>query len=321
VRTRDSLLSFDLLRLASAAAVAFGHCWALYEDNNPLMIGQVRVGRCGVAILCAIGGYFAFLHRSGPSWPWLRKRLARVYPPYWVTYAILLASNHWFHQRPVTWGLVVSEFCGTGYFTHGYLLGVHLWFISLILACYCLAAILRRYPDALPAVVLLVFLPESVGGPEISGMMLSFFLGAATAVHKTAWLPAIGVVAGVGLGVGIDRDFQYLAAAGVGLLLARTSTAKSPGWVASAAQGSYEFYLLHPIAFLAFKELLGTGFVLNFLAGSATTVLGVEAMETGLECVDIWSAAFLQLLMPRQSGAQKETAAEAAVCISDSTAG
>src|SRR3954452_22951388 len=81
VRSRDSLLTFDLLRLLSAAAVAFGHCWAMYDDNKPLMIGQVRVGRSGVAILCAIGGYFAFLKRSGPSLPWLRKRFSRLYPP------------------------------------------------------------------------------------------------------------------------------------------------------------------------------------------------------------------------------------------------
>jgi peptidoglycan/LPS O-acetylase OafA/YrhL len=107
-----------------------------------------------------------------------------------------------------------------------------------------------------------------------------------------------------------------LAAAGVGLLLARPSKAKSPAWVASAAQKSYEFYLLHPIAFLAFKEVAGFGFLLNLFAGTASTVVGVEAMETGLGYAEMWIAALVQLALPRS--APKETATEAAACVSNS---
>lgn len=312
MRNRDSLLLFDLLRLASAAAVALGHCWMMYDDDHVLTVGSMRVGRSGVAILCAIGGYFAFLQRSGPSLPWLRKRLARVYPPFWATFSMLLLANHWFHHRPTPWSLVISEYAGIGYFTHGVILGVHLWFISLILVCYLMAAVLRRHVWAIPiAAAPLLFMDA-----DVAELALCFLLGGATAVWSSRWIPVLGILAGVALGIEFNPDFRYLAVAGIALIIARSSKAKSPGWVASAAQGSYEFYLLHPIAYLTLQEVLGFRFVANLILGTLATIIGVDVLQRALKYVEGTSSRWFlqtpQVDRPRHSD-KKETAAEAAV--------
>ena len=295
MRSRDSLLVFDLFRLASALAVAVGHCWTIYNDFEVLTVGTMRVGRSGVAILCAIGGYFAFLSRKGPSLPWLWKRLARVYPPFWATVTILVLANHWFHQRPVSLGLIVSEYAGIGFFTHGYILGVHLWFISLILVCYVGAALIRKHVWLMPFVAAPLVFMEA----DVAELALCFLLGGATAVTRSWWPPALGIASGILLGIEFNPDFRYLAIAGLAMLLAPRSTAKSPPWIASSAQASYEFYLLHPIAYLFLKEVVGLGYWTNLVVGTLATIVGVPLLQWSIEYIEFWAACLVQLMCRR----------------------
>jgi peptidoglycan/LPS O-acetylase OafA/YrhL len=135
------------------ACVALQHVLSGPGSEPGAVLGGLTLGQLGVAGFCALSGYFSLRSGDQKTARWLLQRLDRLFVPYWISLASIFAVNWAIGYKPVSTGLVVSEFLGTGYFTHpGRLVGVHVWFISLILVCYGLAAALsvKTKPSEFP---------------------------------------------------------------------------------------------------------------------------------------------------------------------------
>jgi peptidoglycan/LPS O-acetylase OafA/YrhL len=234
-----------------------------------------------VTIFCAVSGYFA-LGSEGSHARWLWRRLQKIYPPYWVVLAAILAANQVVRYKPVTWGLVVSEALGTAYFTHpGRIVGVHLWFISLILLCYGVAVFVRWNRWLLPAcaAVTIGLMPRS---PLLAPHVLSFLSGAALAVTAGSWQGAttLGLALGsAAAGAVYGRGFDYPLAGAIALAVGQSLPWDSPRAVASVSRLTYEFYLAHGPIYLVMSKLPGSRLAVTFLAGTLLAIVASWALH------------------------------------------
>src|SRR5450759_3280073 len=78
----------DKLRVLAIVYVTAHHVITAtgHERWPPL----VSLGDLGIGIFCAISGYLAFRPRAVPLPPvlWLRQRLLRIYPAFWIVMAV-----------------------------------------------------------------------------------------------------------------------------------------------------------------------------------------------------------------------------------------
>ncbi len=270
-KSRDTGL--DLLRVAAMAIVAAQHGLTVigHYDWTMVTASGVTIGQFGVAIFCAVSGWFA-LGDGAPPGRWLAARLAKLYPAYWIAtvFAFCLALAM---ARPVTLGLFVSQMAGTGFFTHGWdLVNVASWFISLILLCYVLAALARlsgrpaflMIGFCLAAVLLVAFQVEV----SLSRHVIAFAAAAIARLHRRpAMLLGFAIVLAPLLA--IQPSFIYAIVALPALWLSRERTFIKIGFVTSWAGYTYEFFLLHGI----------------FLAGAAKLIRSAPlAIVIGIGC-------------------------------------
>src|SRR4051812_26420499 len=113
-REISSILGYDVIRLAAITCVALQHGMSIVGIEPRPIFGRLNVGQLGVTAFCALSGYFALHSRGGLS-RWLWRRLSRIYVPYWITLIAIFSANRVVRYKPVSWGLVVSEFFGTAY--------------------------------------------------------------------------------------------------------------------------------------------------------------------------------------------------------------
>jgi peptidoglycan/LPS O-acetylase OafA/YrhL len=124
----------DVARLLAMAMVAVQHSLSVCDINPSRVFFHLDPGQFGVAMFFSISGFFVVQGRTTNVGPWLRKRLSRIFVPYWITVTAVLIANHLRSYKPVSVWLVVSEYFGLAGWTHrGQIVGVHLWFVSLLL--------------------------------------------------------------------------------------------------------------------------------------------------------------------------------------------
>jgi peptidoglycan/LPS O-acetylase OafA/YrhL len=263
----------DLLRLLAMGIVVMQHGLTAVGHYDWTLMTQsgVSIGQFGVAIFCAVAGWFALADRDPPG-RWLMARVAKIYPAYWLAtlFAFVLALAI---GRPVTAWLFVSQMAGTGFFTHGWdLVNVVSWFISLILLCYVLAAVGRF--SANPAGVMAI-----IGG--IAVVLVAFQLEISLSRHIIVFAAAAAIRAGgrprLLLGVAIlmipllavQPSFVYAIVALPALWVFRERVNIDSAFVTILAGYVYEFFLLHGI----------------FLAGAAAlTASAPLAIALGIGC-------------------------------------
>jgi peptidoglycan/LPS O-acetylase OafA/YrhL len=266
----------DLLRLLAMAIVSLQHGLTVVGHYDWTMLGSsgVSLGQFGVALFCALSGWFALAPSSRAPLSWLAARLVRLYPAYWLAtlfaFGLALAL-----QRPVTLGQFPSQMAGTGFFTHGWnLVNVVSWFVSLIILCYGLATLARMSADAgrtmlafgLLAVLLLashaeialsrhviVFVAAALAGRRRRSVMLMLYAG--------LLLPLLA----------FQPSFIYAVVALPVLWLFRQGVVSSAPVATGLANYCYEFFLLHGL-FLAAGARLIPSAPLAILVGIAATV-------------------------------------------------
>ena len=102
----DRLDSIQALRAFAATLVVFTHCKSHLVgfkvkygigDAWLNMIDSSGIGQCGVDIFFVISGFIMALvtknmhKRKGATWSFIKKRLIRIYPPYWIWTTLLLS--------------------------------------------------------------------------------------------------------------------------------------------------------------------------------------------------------------------------------------
>ena len=171
------------------ALVAIQHLFSI-EGLNPdaILFGMANPGQTGVTIFCALSGLLSMQSETRQHGRWIARRLWRIYPSYWIVLLGVFSANAVMRYKVVSWDQVVCQFLGIGLFTHGSnLVGVHTWFISLILLCYTIAVVVRWKYWTLPVFVGATVWVMSSNG-FIAGHVLSFLAGAFLARSPRSWL-------------------------------------------------------------------------------------------------------------------------------------
>jgi peptidoglycan/LPS O-acetylase OafA/YrhL len=177
---RDHFASFDAVRLLGVALVVAVHL--LQRAGSPLGGGfgirgfyYVSIGGVGVTILLVLSGCVTHLAYSQREYTWLsfmRRRLAHIYPTYWLSMGatVLMAGTPILAGRtPLEYALDLSGFLVfSGRPMSSYILSTG-WFVGLIVALYAAYPLLARCMARRPLVALLVVLAISVASRLLVG--------------------------------------------------------------------------------------------------------------------------------------------------------
>jgi peptidoglycan/LPS O-acetylase OafA/YrhL len=112
----------------------------LYHAGGVLVWNNYLHGDLGVdifVILSGVGLALSSRHESTPAF--LRRRLLRIFPAYWITLTIFLVCNIHFLQQTYTPFDIIIHYLGIhGWFGDYYGMGINdsFWFITLILSLY-----------------------------------------------------------------------------------------------------------------------------------------------------------------------------------------
>jgi peptidoglycan/LPS O-acetylase OafA/YrhL len=277
----------DVLRLAAMGLVASQHLLSVHGITPPFLIGGLDPGALGVTLFCALSGFLAGQASGEGAGTWLGRRLARVYVPYWLSLIAIFTANAALNYKPVTPRLIVSEFAGTVTFTHpNQSVGVHVWFISLLLVCYLLAVAVRLDRRVLPillaaAAATLVLPDTTLAGAVLipscvpAGHVLAFLSGMFVASHRSplarGGLPVLALVL-----TGVTGQLPLLCpvVGSVAVLLAGLPRGRSPAPVATLSRGTYEFFLVHGPIYLGLASFAKLALPANAVVG---TVLAAAA--------------------------------------------
>lgn len=275
------LLSFDVFRIAAMSLVALQHLISTVSKEGPSLFHTLDLGQLGVACFCAISGYFSLRAGSTGNVQWLTRRLKRVFIPFWISLIAIFLANALTHYKPVTAGLVISEFLGTALFTHGNsLIGVHVWFISLILLCYAMALCLRISRQCFP---FLAFISLSLVGWNalVSSHMISFLCGCllAETPHTSQRGAAISISLGCIVAIFLlNLQFAYpLIVVWLILICASIPSISSPR-VSVVSNATYEFFLVHGPIYLGLAVYARLGFFANLIVGTVIAILATVVL-------------------------------------------
>lgn len=271
---RESFQGLDTLRVFSLILITWQHVASVTGFDAQTQWHLITPGQTGVGIFCAISGLLAFAAQPSHIGLWLKKRLLRIFPAYWIVtvFAFLLVLI--WPSKPVTGGLFVSQMLGLGFFTHGWaLVNIVSWFVSLILLCYVLSALgwYLRAPRVFWWVIAIVTacLVASRTEVDLSRHVLAFGLGALVALGGIRYLLWSLAAALIAVGVRADPQFFY---GGFALLLILIS---SHGWIKDAALTrrcsayGYEYFLIHGICLVGAYRLFQNPVIALIVAGIA----------------------------------------------------
>lgn len=286
------LVWLDVARLLAMAMVAIQHGLTVIDITPPRLFFNLDAGQIGVAMFFSISGFLVVQDRASSTGPWLMRRLRRIFIPYWITVTALLAANYLLSYKPASVSLVVSEYMGLAGWTHrGELIGVHLWFVSLLLFCYALGAIARTFPRSLPFIVAAT-IAWLWSDPFYAGHTLAFLTGVSFGRFGRK-PPIVGLVAAsiaaIALALSVRVGFACIAVGATTL----TSTA-IPIQVSAqiarlhskASELSYHFYLVHgPIFLLVARAFSGSLMAVAVVGtvGSVVAAILLHGMDAALQ--------------------------------------
>lgn len=271
----DRVWGFDGLRLLAALAVSMRHLLSIYE-LEPAVIPY----GLGIPTFSVLSGYLALRSRA-PRGSWLLRRVAYIYPSYFLFVIFILIANAIVGYKPMDWALVAAQLACIAQFTcPDRLIGVHTWFISVILVCYLLAAVMRMNVVSMWSTIIITILAAWLGlrfGP----IYIAFIIGglAGTAREPKRFVGSLGLVLG---GVSLVTGSTLLVPAALGLcmlFLAFFFVGPTPAVVPRASALSYEFYLCHGPIFLGFAELLRAHFLVTLACGLPLAIVAAIVLH------------------------------------------
>jgi peptidoglycan/LPS O-acetylase OafA/YrhL len=254
----------DALRVLALGLVVLAHVIVVADLTIPGHVLGVDWGQLGVACFCVMAGYFALGGRHSLA-GWAADRLVRLFPAYWLVTLAAFAANALVGYKPATVGLFVSQMLGLGYFTHGgaNLVNVPSWFLSLIVACYVVAAIVRasRAPRTTVAALIAATAVLVAAGvhADFTRQILAFLFGLAARqlglLERPPGARVTLALAGAAT-IALSPDFAYSGWA-VALFLGFAAL-PLPAWgpVRFTSDVSYEAFLVHgPVVVLVARVL------------------------------------------------------------------
>lgn len=281
---RQGVWGLDAVRCVALIAVVARHQLSIAELDGSIIPPYV-----GLGIFCVLSGYLSLLTatRKSPV-DWLKNRLIKLFIPYIIMMAVVVAANYGFGYKPMSPGLVVAQFFGVAYYTHpGMLIGVHTWFITLILQCYTASALVRWECRLLPVFVVGAFL--LAGDDVFSGCRFAYFVGCVAATlpaSRFSW-GGLALVCGALEYVGFQGACYAVRGAGA-LLIASEFQTSSSGFLRWIRGISYEFFLVHGPILLGLSRVFRFPFVANLTLGTTAAVLLALLLKEASRGVATW---------------------------------
>jgi len=316
----QKLESIQALRAIAAATVAFAHCFTTLRtqlgDDFDAIIQIVGIGGAGVHVFFVVSGFimvYCNAHHFGERafMPvFLRRRLVRIYAPYWIVIAVNL---------PILYALgLLSHRSGTDLLEAVLLLPSNAstllyvgWTLSYELYFYAIFCLMLMLPGWLTLYAMTAVFCALIGigvlwpGPKgpfllvaTNSLLIEFVAGAwiAWAFLKgprvpvgLAWAALAAGIAGFGVTLFIDRSQlptvvtaglpSALVVAGLVYLEAHGRALRFFSRLQRLGDASYSLYLLHAV-------------LLPPLA-----VLTVEGMRFGLGTALLWTAVVFPLCL------------------------
>jgi hypothetical protein len=272
----------DLVRLCAMGLVAWQHVQVAEGIDPRAWLSDLDPGELGVTAFCALSGYLAGMSESVPTGAWLRRRLDRIFVPYWMALLAVLLLNLFLQHEPMTLGLVASQVAGVAHFTHpGQVVGAPFWFVTLILVCYGLAALERSGPKYVTwPMVLAIAALGCMFDVRLFRHVGSFLLGLAWlqgpnpaglprgANSLVLGLVPVGVATLVAGGAITPGDQLCPVVGGVTVLLGLLPLGESPRWLSRVSYGTYHFFLVHAFVYRGLAEYAGLGLWANVVWGT-----------------------------------------------------
>jgi hypothetical protein len=305
------ILGYHLVRVAAIACVAMQHALASSGNPSHYVFRYVDLGQGGVAIFCCLSGLFAGCGSSESVLSWLRRRLVRVYLPYWLCLPGIFLANAVAAYKPASPDLIAAQFLGVASVTHpGHQVGSHFWFITLILICYAIAALVRWERWLLPPWIIgVVVVPLD---PGLKGQLLAFLSGMVLGYSPSSWRVAVVCLSVWTVATVFDPlyAFPWL---GVGaVLVGGLITFPSPAWMSEASDGIYEFFLIHPPIYLGVARVFGPSLPIVLGLGTALSIVAAFALRwASRNCLVACQRAFRDV---RENSSRPETATVKECC-------
>jgi peptidoglycan/LPS O-acetylase OafA/YrhL len=267
----------DLLRVVSATLIFIQHGLSVTDLGQYDTVFGFRIGRLGTAILFVMSGFLAATSSRSPE-AWLRRRLVRLYPAFWIVLAASFTAAAITGRKSFDSVQVFCEVAGIGFFTHSWhIVSVTTWFVPVLLAMVILIYCARRlgltgvFGISMIAIMARAYSVDSYIA-EYYGFAFAFLMGYAMA-HETGrtsrWvmpIMALGTIAALGL-----PSFRYALCASV--LLALATRSDWPSWRPATAFPpiAYEWFLSHGLC-LQFASLFGKNPLFVFTVAALTSI-------------------------------------------------
>jgi exopolysaccharide production protein ExoZ len=309
--------SLQVLRAVAAAAVMFFHGTRMIEKSHGYMFlgGFFEPGFAGVDLFFVISGFIIYHTTAGTGMSrgeFLRRRLIRIYPIYWLVTAILLAylllkPSATMELTPLS---VLANFLLLP--TSPYILEVA-WTLVIEIAFYALFAITyfihpRVFFVALPVWGIASVILGPVTGIAHDSPILEIwmFSGSLEVLYGVlvalafrrgltkGALPAL--VLGLGLGalswadiawwgpIPMGRELQFGVPAALILYAAVNLRARFPAWLILVGDASYVLYLIHATVLsnlMKVSDAVGLPAWYATFAGSAILYICVIVVSCG----------------------------------------
>ncbi len=249
------------------------------RESQTLYAHFASVGDLGVSAFFVISGFCIYgsakriLERGQPSMAFLKRRLLRIYPPFWASVVVVLAvpviqaalymtATHrweygpqdWYSFRIWDWPLFLS--LGRIFFTHGQPL--HIGFVQINAVYWSLAIEVQFYLVMFVALCFRKYFYWILGGVTVAGMVAFPIRAMATTGLFLSYWPMFAL--GIGVYVACERrwtPWSYTALAISAALLG----------------GATLLYFLHP------WNLPGTTYNTMFALGYAVLVFSAAPVE------------------------------------------
>jgi hypothetical protein len=262
------------------ACVSLRHLMSI-TDYSPVPVSRYL----GLGIFATLSGYLALRKQKDVGHNWLGNRLISMYLPYWLVFGLMLMANATVHYKVVSLPMIISQILGTTYFTHpGQQLGIHTWFVSLLLVTTLLTVFLRANLILLPIFFAVTCYLMPMGSAFVY-CVLAFLVGVCIARFGNHWFGVI-FIAGICalLGATINGGFLYPCAGATGLALAMAAPKLSLPRLERWGACTYEYYLIHGPIYLACVKLFDLSFWPTLLIGTPVALLGTWLLHVLGDC-------------------------------------
>ena len=283
--SRRALGGLDLLRVVAVALVTLQHAFTLTGHDAWTEFRFVEIGQVGVAIFLGNSAILAAGSQRPPV-PWLKQRLRRIYPAYWIAILFSFALVWLTGYKRFTLAQFVSQMFGLGLFTHRReLVNVPTWFISILLVCYFAMFVGRVVGRPLllsvGVVVGLAIWGVLGGAPWPWFHLLTFFLATAVAIFfPMENRPRAFALAGIVACLVVPWFNALIYTAGTLLLIgAALQISSVPRLVTVVAEYSYEYYLLHGVFLIGSLKFFPTHPVFAVLLGIAAAAVAAVVLR------------------------------------------